>query len=62
MNSEKSFGKDLPSAQDHLYKLEQPVNKEQITNLKVASNKQDKHSLSEQVDELRQQFEKLSIR
>jgi len=62
MNSEKSFQKDLSSAQDHLYKLEQPVNKEQINTLKVASNKQDIHSLSEQVDELRQQFDKLSIR
>lgn len=62
MNSEKSFGKDLPLAQDYRYKIEQPVNKQQITTLKVASNKQDIHSLSEQVEELRQQINKLSIR
>ena len=62
MNSEKSFGKDLPPAQDYRYKLEQTVNKQQITKFKVTSNKQDIHSLSEQVEELRQQIEKLSIR
>ena len=62
MNTAKSFGKDLPPAQDYRYKLEQSVDKQQITNLEVASNKQDKHSLSEQVEELRQQIEKLSIR
>ena len=62
MNSEKSFRKDLPPAKDYLNKLEQSVNKQQITTLKVASTKQDTHSLSEQVDELRHQIEKLSRR
>ena len=57
MNSEKSFRKDLPPAKDYLYKLEQ-----QITTLKVASIKQDIHSLSEQVEELKHQIKKLSIR
>ena len=47
---------------NYLYKLEQSVNKQQIPTLKVASNKQDIHSLSEQVEELRHQIEKLSIR
>lgn len=65
MNSEKSYRKDLPTTQDHLYHLEQTVNEQQQINaLKVASNKQGQniHSLSEQVEQLRQQIEKLTIR
>lgn len=65
MNSEKSYRKDLPTTQDHLYQLEQTVNEQQQINaLKVASNKQGQniHSLSEQVEQLRQQIEKLTIR
>lgn len=65
MNSEKSYRKDLPTTQDHLYQLEQTANEQQQINaLKVASNKQGQniHSLSEQVEQLRQQIEKLTIR
>ena len=62
MSSEKSFRRDLPPAKYYLYKVEQSVNKQQITTLKIASNKQDIHSLSEQLDELRHQIEKLSTR
>lgn len=62
MDRKESYRKNLPKTQDHQGKT--LIEEQQNSALKVVSERQEQdiYSISQQVEQLRQQFEKLSIK